>query len=254
MDLQLFARVLWRFRFLALIGLGVAIAAAFLLFVRVELDPSGEPKLIYREYEEWEATTTLLVTQQGFPWGRSILDTSADDLTETTIEPDPAKASQQFADSSRFSTLALLYARLATSAAVRDLMLGDGPVAGEIEASPVMLAESSSLTLPLVELTATAETQTLALDLSRRATKAFETFLSDRQAANAIPPSERVIVTVVDRPAEAELARPRPLTLPLVAFLGTLLVTLGLVFALENLWPRDRMSPGIAKPSERPAG
>lgn len=253
MDLQLFARVLWRFRFVVLIGLGAAVAAAFLLFVRVELDETGEPTLIYREAEQWAATTTLLVTQRGFPWGRSILDTSGDDVAETTVAPDPAKASQQFADSTRFSTLALLYARLATSAAVLDLMLRDGPVAGEIEASPVMLAESSSLTLPLVELTATAETPALALGLSRRATRAFETFLSDRQAANAIPPSERVIVTVVDRPAEAELARPRPLTLPLVVFLGVLLATLGLVFALENLWPQARTSHGLARPFERPA-
>ena len=37
-DLQLFARVLWRFRFVVLVGFGAAVAAAFLLFVRVELD------------------------------------------------------------------------------------------------------------------------------------------------------------------------------------------------------------------------
>jgi hypothetical protein len=253
-DLQLFARVLWRFRFVVLIGLGLALAAAFLLFVRVELDrTTGELDLIYREDEEWAATTTLLVTQRGFPWGRSVLDTGEDEAVETTPSPDQSQ-SQEFADSTRFSTLALLYARLATSAAVRDHMLRDGPVDGEIEANPVMLAESSSLTLPLVELTGTAGTPGEALALTRRATSAFELFLSDRQAANAIPPAERVIVTVVDRPVEAELARPRPLTLSLVVFLGVILATLGLVLALENLWPRARADTGHAELPQRSAG
>ena len=221
MDLQLFARVLWRFRFLVVVGLGLALGLAFVLFVRVEYDDaSGRPTFSYREHEEWAATSTLLVTQRGFPWGRSILDTGTDEITETTTSVESAKPSQQFADATRFSTLALLYARLATSASVRDLMLRDGPVEGEIEANPVMIAETSSLTLPLVELTAIADTPELALDLTRRATDAFDAFLSDRQAASAIPPAERVIVTVVDRSDEAELSQGRPLTLPLVAFLG----------------------------------
>jgi hypothetical protein len=244
-DLQLFARVLWRFRFVVVVGFGAAVAAAFLLFVRVELDQTGAPRLIYREHEEWAVTTTFLVTQQGFPWGRSVLDTSAEELTEAGVP----ETSQQFADSTRFSTLALLYGRLATSAAVLDVITRDGPVAGEIDARPVMLAESSSLTLPLVELTATADTPMLALALSRRALRAFETFLSERQAANAIPPPQRVIVTVVDRPVEAELARPRPLTLPLLALLGIVVVTVGVVFALENLWPRERTRAGVPQPS-----
>jgi hypothetical protein len=251
-DLLLFARVLWRFRFVVLVGFGAAVAAAFLLFVRVELDQTGSPRLIYREHEEWAVTTTFLVTQRGFPWGRSVLDTSAEELEQST-EAGAAETSQQFADSTRFSTLALLYGRLATSAAVWDVIARDGPVADEIDARPVMLAESTSLTLPLVELTATADTPMLALALSRRALRAFETFLSERQAANAIPPPQRVIVTVVDRPVEAELARPRPLTLPLLALVGIVLVTLGVVFALENLWPRERTGAGVPQSSGHPA-
>lgn len=249
MDLQLLARVLWRFRFIVLIGLGVALASAFLLFVRVEFDQTtGKPDLFYREDEEWSVVSTLLVTQPGFPWGRSILDTRGDETVETVPPADAPATTEQFADPTRFSTLAPLYARLATSGAVRRLMLRDGPIDGEIEAKPVLLVDNSSLTLPLVELAVTADTPELAQTLTHRAIGAFDVFLSNQQKANAVPASERVIVTVVDRPDEAELTRPRPLTLPIVAFLGVILLTLALVFALENLWPRV----GVARYRELP--
>jgi hypothetical protein len=240
-DLQLFARVLWRFRFLVLIGLGVACAAAFLLFVRVELDPSGEPQLSYREDEEWSVTSTLLVTQPGFPWGRSVLDPETDEL-DPFSPTEPSETEEEFADPARFSTLAPLYARLAMSGAVHRLMLKDGPVDGEIEARPVLLVDNSSVTLPLVELMVTADTPEGSLALTRRAIAAFDTFLSNQQAANAVPANERVIVTVVDQPDEAELSRPRPLTLSIIAFLGVILTTLAVVFALENLWPRASLT------------
>lgn len=252
MDLQLLARVLWRFRFVVLLGFGVALAAAFLLFVRVEFDQTtGKPDLLYREDEEWSVVSTLLVTQPGFPWGRSILDTSANETVETLPPADAAATTEQFADPTRFSTLAPLYARLATSGAVRRLMLRDGPVDGEIEAKPVLLVDNSSLTLPLVELVVTASTPELAQTLTRRAIGAFDTFLSNQQRANAVPASERVIVTVVDRPDEAELSRPRPLTLSIVAFLGVILATLALVFVLENLWPRVSLTRYTEFPPQR---
>ncbi len=119
-------------------------------------------------------------------------------------------------------------------------MLQDGPIDGEITAVPVMLADSTSLTLPLVRLTASADSPEVALDLARRATAAFDVFLSDRQIASGIAPSERVVVTLVDRPTEAELASGRPLTMPLVILLGVAFLTVASAFVLENLWPRTR--------------
>jgi hypothetical protein len=251
-DLQLFVRVLWRFRFVVLIGLGAAVAAAFLLFVRVELGPSGEPRLFYRENEEWSVTSTLLVTQPGFPWGRSILDANSDEV-EAVPPAETTEARDEFADPTRFSTLAPLYARLATSGAVHRLMLRDGPVDGEIEARPVLLVDNSSVTLPLVELVVSSDTPEGAMALTGRAIDAFDTFLSNQQAANSVPADERVIVTVVDRPDEAELSQPRPLTLAIVAFLGAILTTLAVVFALENLWPRASVPRFAEAPPQRSA-
>jgi hypothetical protein len=64
-DFQLYARVLWRFRLLFVPGLLLACTLALLSVARVSLDG-----LEYRQTELWSSSTRLIVTQQGFPWGR----------------------------------------------------------------------------------------------------------------------------------------------------------------------------------------
>ena len=73
MDLQLYFRVLWRFRFLMAIGLLAALALSALSLVSV--GPSG---VSYRQQEVWSSSAKLLVSQDGFPEGRSITETAFD--------------------------------------------------------------------------------------------------------------------------------------------------------------------------------
>ena len=51
----------------------LATLIAVLSFVRIGLD-GGKPTLAYRAARDWLSASTLFVTQEGFPWGRAILD------------------------------------------------------------------------------------------------------------------------------------------------------------------------------------
>src|SRR5262249_32550941 len=150
-----------RFRALMAVGFVLALGLAFLSHVRV--NPSGSPHLAYRQDETWLTNATLFVTQPRFPWGRSIIARDA----ETAARK--AKAAQngvEFADPSRFSNLAVLYAHLATSDPVRAIMLKQGPLDGEIDAGAVLASDNSfAAPLPLIRITAIAKTAHLATAL-----------------------------------------------------------------------------------------
>jgi len=72
MSLELDMRVLWRFRVLVLAGLLLAILLAGMAMFKVDFG-GGAPKLTYRQSETWQSTARLLITQDGFPEGRTTL-------------------------------------------------------------------------------------------------------------------------------------------------------------------------------------
>src|SRR5688572_29756916 len=112
-DIQLYLRVLWRFRLLVAAGFTLAVVLALLSFARVSFENGlGPPKLTYREQEKWVSYSTLYVTQPGFPWGYSVIkQPDPDEQLETRTK----QIAPEFADPTRFASLAVLYAYLATS-------------------------------------------------------------------------------------------------------------------------------------------
>src|SRR5918995_1653839 len=142
MDLQLYARVLWRFRIVVAVGTALAISLAFLSYYTVSL--SNGLSVTPREAEVWRSDATLFVTQPGFPWGRLGVDGSdfspADDSSQEQAGDGP-----RFADPDRFVDLAMLYCYLAESDAVRRLMEREAPVNGQIMAEPVASDEGDGL-------------------------------------------------------------------------------------------------------------
>lgn len=231
MDLRLFGRVLWRFKLLIAVGVLVASALAVVSFVRV--GPNG---LQYRQTELWSSSTRLLVTQQGFPWGRLLaLDPSLDPAVEARRLGIP------LADPNRLNTLTILYAELATSDPVRRLLRRNGPIRGKILATPVVV-QDGRYTLPLIDLTAIATSRRRAMTLAEQSATAFRTYLTEQQRANEVPDADRVVVQEVVRPRRAEIYRGRSQTMPLVIFLAVLFASVGLAFLLENA--RPRVPPG----------
>ncbi len=215
MDLPVYLRVLWRFRFLVAAGVVLACALSLLSIVRV--NPTGSPKLKYRKAPVYVSYSQLFVTQPGFPWG--------------SLRP-PASA-----DAGRFTSLAILYSQLATSDAVRQIMLKDGPINGTIQVAPVLDAVNQE-PLPLVSIAGFAKSPALAIQLARRETSALLSYIQTQQSSSKISDRDRVLVTLAKQANEAKVFQARKMTVAIVVFLGVLLATCGLAFLLQNLRPQ----------------
>jgi hypothetical protein len=235
-DVRLFMRVLWRFKFLTALGLIAAVALAALSLVSVSFQ-GGSVTTHYRGAEKWVSRTTVLVTERRFPLGRSVLDdptTTSSSVTTTT------PTSQPFAPSERFTELANIYAELATSDAVRQYMLKDGPILGTIDASA--LSTFNQAPLPLVSIGGTGITRSAAAALAGRASQALREYIEIKQRDNGIPKEQRVVLTVIKEPrvSTATLLVGRSKTMPIVVFLVVMLGVTGLAFLLENMRPQMR--------------
>ena len=240
MDLQLYLRVLWRFRFVVAVGFLVALLLSALSLVSI-----GRSGVAYRQPEVWSSNATLLVTQRGFPEGRSITD-----LFEYDVDEETGKeiARPVFSSSSRFTELAALYAALATSDPVRQVIAERGPLPGSLVADTMTSSDDGSL--PLIQMTGTATSPDAAAETANRGATGFVESLERKQQQSDRPPSDRVVVTVVEEAEGAALVAPRKLTRPIFIFLAVMIAALGLAFVLENLRPRVR--PVAAEP-EKPA-
>jgi hypothetical protein len=224
-DLPLFLKVIWRFKLLVATGTSLAIALAFLSIAKV--NPGGSPHVAFRQSQIWADDVTLLVAPQRFPWGGSALSASAD----------PAVYGQ----------LATIYANLATSDAVKQIVLREGPVDFAKEPMlatvvPYSYQNSSSPPLPLITLEAQAESKQRAIDLVQREARGFLAFLHMQQTQNNIPQNRRVRVSIV-KADQIRLLKPRSKTVPIMIFMLVMIATLGLAFMLENVRPRVRLVP-----------
>jgi hypothetical protein len=240
MDLTLYARVLWRFRFLVV--LGVLAASMLALVSAVEVDVvDGSPRFSYRAAEQWQSQATLLVTEPGFPEGYKAPFVDGDEVSGSA-----ARGTPRFADPGRFASLAVLYANLVGTGPVRGLLQSRGPVDGTIEASA--RSSPSEGALPFVDVAAVSATPAASMRLAQRGAEALRDYIAREQAANGVPEEDRVVLTMLGEPGKAQLLAGRPKAVPIVAFLAALLAVLATAFALENL-----RSQGAPRPDVHPS-
>ena len=211
MDLNLFLKVLWRYRVVVLPGV---IATALLAFLAVaKVDTNGGLHVTYRHSQKYVSYSTLFVTKPGFPWGR--LSPAAD---------------QQ----ARFTSLAIIYSNLVTSDSVSRLIQPSGPIDGTIEAAPVLLP-SSGEALPLIRIAAITDSSASSIALARRASSALRTWLRGQQTVSSTPVAQRVVVEEIGRADKATVFAKRSKTLAIVVFLTGLMAAIASAFVLENL-------------------
>lgn len=221
-DLRLVGHAIWRFKPLVILGLVLAIGLAIFAYAR--------------QTEEYASYSTVFVTQQGFPWGRLTLDQTTGSVTPANPRP----GEPQFADPVRFSSLAILYSRLADSDPIRQIMLKAGPIDGRVEAAPLLASANQDDALPLISIAGIAGTADQAVALARRTTDALVTYLGQQQDANDIPSRDRVEIQVVKEAGQAKTLSGKSPTLPIVVFLAVMLGVIALALVLANLWPEGR--------------
>jgi hypothetical protein len=234
MDIRLLLRLISRFRYIALVGMLLAVAAT--IFSAARLDPSNW-QLNYRQKLEYTSTAVLLVDGNRPSWLYAVPPgTSSSSNTTTT-------PSTGIADPARLGGLTSLYGYFVQSDAVRRLT-GDDPI-NSVSAVTITadVGNGRRDPLPLLAVTATGPTPAAAQDLARRVTRAFQRYVVRRQSSAQVVHSARVTLQIVNAPTPGKLVAPRSYTRSIVAGLLTLIATIGLMLLLENLRPREGDSP-----------
>lgn len=253
MDLRLHFMVLWRFR--ALVGGGLVAGAIFALMTLYSPHVANGLSLTPREPQVWVSSTKLLVTQEGFPWGRSVLP-GVDPSAPVLEGSERSESGTAYADPSRFEYLATIYSHFLTSDEVRTL-IPDPPPGMSISAQPVRAGGTMSAGgLPLIALDATASSADGARDLSRKATDALEQYIRSSQRAENVPAGQRVELRVIENSGAAFQMRGLPKSKAFVAFSAALALAIVLAYVLENLRPQTARAmrsgePRVAAPFDR---
>lgn len=215
MDLNLYFRVIARFRVLVVGGVVLAACLAFFSYARV-----GPHGLSYRQPREFASHDQLLVTQNGFPLGQAI----------------PAPGLQQ---PGNLTNTAVLLASYAQSGLIRSIMLQHGAVNGVIQANA--LANPDGSLLPEIDIAGIATSPQAATATLRSGENALRDFVRTQQDAAKTSPRNRVILQSQGIVGAPLLLKSPSITRPIFVFLAVLMAVLGLAFILENLRPRVRM-------------
>jgi hypothetical protein len=234
MDLELYLRVIWRFRILVGVGFVLAVVLAVLSFARVSF-AHGVPKLTYRQALTYEADSLLLVGQRQSSW-----------------------AGTSSADPSKYSGLATFYAQLVSSDTVQSLIARQLPAS---ERRTVLVRAAASLpdpsvyngVLPFIAIQGFAEHPGNAIDASLTGANVFMRYVAAQQARAGVRADHRVVVDLVKRPTQVRVVVPRKKTGPIAVFLTIMIATLGAAFVLENLRPRARQLAGDESANEASA-
>ena len=179
MDLVHVRRVLHAHRGFVLIGLALCVLAALFVYAHPGWN-GGRPTMTARTPQVWKASSTLLLTQEGFPAGRAV-----DDRKGTSD------------DQSRLSNLAVLYSELAVGDRVRGYAEAGGKIQGDITAEPVIYTIGQFATpvvLPMVRISVTAPTAAKALRGSRQVAEALQRYVTSGQAEAKIRSTDRVVI------------------------------------------------------------
>lgn len=235
MDLSLFARVVWRFRLLVLVGLLLAVVAALGSVVTIR-SSHGSASVGLRSKRSYESQISLLVTQPGFPWG-SAMQVYAKRVNQPVPVGDPT----------RLIEATNVYIALANSNDIRNKLRTLG-TAGRVTAAPSYASLPASFQganlpaqLPVMAITVSADSSRAATNTANLWLRTFRRYIERQQEDAKITPALRLQLQTLTGPtAPAELGKPK-ITLAVVAFLAVMIVTIGFALVLENVRPRPML-------------
>jgi hypothetical protein len=229
-ELERHLGVFWRHRRLLGIAALLGFALAFLAAFKV-------PEMKRRGDTVYSSTSTIMVTQPGFPWGRVVLPGSASvgGTTDTTTGESSSKSGNpiDFADPSRFSNLATVYTILVQSDAIRS-RLKEKLKPEQITAAPLDVNGRGDQFLPMVNITTTGETAAAAFDLNSATIKALDGYLVEQMDAGDVPSRQRVQLQTINKPSSPILVEGPSFAPPMLAFLLAIIAGVSVSYILEN--------------------
>jgi hypothetical protein len=228
MDVLAYVGVIRRQWIVVILGIAIAQALALMAVVRVTQDG-----LVYRSPPIYAARSTLFVTQEGFPWGRS-------GLTERKGGEDVPR----YADPGRMEYLANLYSELAMNSQTVQIQIARGGKLprGAYRVAPTTMPDGR--TLPLIEVMGISKSPSQAVSFSNRVANALRRYVLLNQDANNVPEASRIQLPVITRARAAEVLQGVKLTRAILILLLGSIVTLVVAFTRDNLRrPRTPVSP-----------
>jgi hypothetical protein len=223
-----------------IVGIGAVIGVVLAVLALYKPTLSGGPGLTPRTPPTYAAESKLIVTQEGFPWGRGALPGVNTGEVDENGQPVASKDQTRFVDPGRFAYLAWIYSHFLTGDAVMK-MLPHHPPGMEILANPILTGGNNSAdALPLIFLKTSAHGALEAQRLNAEAINALETYITENQNSGKVPAGERVELQVVNRSLSPLLVKGTSYSTGLAALFVALAGAIGLAFLLERL--RDRSS------------
>ncbi|GAA4183194.1 hypothetical protein GCM10022288_02200 [Gryllotalpicola kribbensis] len=226
MDVPHYLRVLWRYKWLLLVGLVVAAMAALVAgFTLVD------GKLVSRTTQQYTAATTIMLG-------------SSDQSIYTDQQVGPTQAPGQSVQQTNLAQTAVVYAYLISGDTIRqqvEASLGAfGPDDGLTAVSRTTQPAGSEqfpgkYTLPMINVVGESDSASRAEKISRTAAEQFQTYVLRQQNAAKVAAADRIqLTTITDGAAEAaEGSNP---AIPIVITgAGVMLVFIALAFVLYNV-------------------
>lgn len=207
-------------------GLALAVLLSGLALVKI----SGDGVEL-RSPPVYRAASTIFVTQDGFPWGRSALD----EFVRPRGARDPKQVIPRFSEPSRMEYLASLYARLAEGDEVEQLIKRSGVLGDRDEYVAAPLTGDAGRALPLLEITAYSESADNSVALANQAAQSLRAYVAREQRQNAISESAGIQLPVIERAQEAEVFEGVRLTTPIMVFLLVTIATILLAFLVDSV-------------------
>ena len=245
MDFKLFLGVVKRYKRIVISGSVLAVLLSMLSYGMPGLK-GGKPTIIPRGSEVWQANAELLISEEGFPYGRAV----------TQVIPGKGLdiPAQTYGDEGYLASLSSVYAamangtslqhQVATEAHVRVCPAGVSAAGSSASSSSagtcgtVTAAEvadpNTSAPLPLITLTASAPTAGEATKIATTTLSVLQGNITRQEADAGTPVDQRVELQTLQSGAVAALTQGHSKSIPMLVLFAIVSASIALAFILNS--------------------
>jgi hypothetical protein len=236
MDFKLYFAVLKRYKRIVIGGMVLAVVLSVLSYGTPGFK-GGKPTVIPRGSEIWEGDAEILISQEGFPYGRAVQQVAPGKA--------PGIPAQTIGDYNYMASLSSVYAAVANGNYVQrqigaearvplcPLLLHVTQPCGTVVATEVADLNTGA-PLPLITLTASAPTAADAAKLATTAVTVLQSQITRQQAAASTPVDQRIELQAVKSGTPATLTKGPSKSIPILVLFAIVSASIALAFIRNN--------------------
>lgn len=226
MEIPKYLQILWNSKWLLLIGILVAVTAGFFAGFKIE---GGE--VVPRAEQTYNSSTTVMISSQTQP------------LYQAVIPGQPLVEGQTQPTDVDLTSKAIIYAYLVSGADMRSAVEDSVGDLADTEALTALRrttqpggdeAFPGRYSLPIIEVVGTSTIPDRAEAIAATATDSFLTQVVADQDEQQIPPTDRVVLTVINTTPPKAVEGSNPMIPVVVAFLGVFFLFVAAAFIIAG--------------------